>query len=367
MYNGKEEKEEMINEDFIERSEDVREDKTEKYEYKIYNDEESLSGSYSSNHEPYIKDDENIHGPNAGNMSGNDTSRTLSGDYETIYNIWSFDGKLLAEYDENGVCVKNYIYMGKKLIAEYLPQTNEYYYFMSDQINSSRVVTDGTGTVVYSAAYGPYGDIQKVWTNTYEPKLKFSGKERNVYSNLDYFGARYYDNKSYRFTSVDPIINREEALTNPQLWNLYAYCRNNPITYYDPDGRDVFKSIKKWWKKAPLSSFVKGDFKGGFKKIGENLDRQLSDPMWVTGFIGGVKFKGGSALGKTSSNLVKDLISGRLKKSKSFFSELADKTVEQLDEIAKSKSQQAIKAKKMQKLIKQQNRLKEKLKNSEVK
>jgi len=24
---------------------------------------------------------------------------------------------------------------------------------------------------------------------------------------------------------------------NPQLWNLYAYCRNNPITYLDPDGK----------------------------------------------------------------------------------------------------------------------------------
>jgi hypothetical protein len=39
---------------------------------------------------------------------------------------------------------------------------------------------------------------------------------------------------------VDPIINKTEALYNPQLWNLYAYCRNNPITYYDPDGRLIF-------------------------------------------------------------------------------------------------------------------------------
>jgi RHS repeat-associated protein len=83
--------------------------------------------------------------------------------------------------------------------------------------------------------------VQKTWVNTYDPDLKFSGKEREGYSGLDYFGARYYDHKNYRFNSVDPIINREEALVNPQLWNLYAYCRNNPITYFDPDGMDFVK------------------------------------------------------------------------------------------------------------------------------
>ncbi len=91
--------------------------------------------------------------------------------------------------------------------------------------------------MVYSAAHGPYGDIQKTWANTYDPKLKFSGKERESYSNYDYFGARYYDHFSHRFLSPDPLRNKDEALTNPQLWNLYSYCNNNPIAYFDPDGR----------------------------------------------------------------------------------------------------------------------------------
>ena len=51
-----------------------------------------------------------------------------------------------------------------------------------------------------------------------------------------FFGARYYANGQYMFISVDPIVNREGAITNPQLWNLYSYCRNSPITYLDPDG-----------------------------------------------------------------------------------------------------------------------------------
>jgi RHS repeat-associated protein len=179
----------------------------------------------------------------------NSTPPTLPGDSRpglsqpkemvNTYYIYTFDGKLLAEYDHDGNCVRDFIYFGDRLIAEYRPQTNKYYYYMIDQVNSTRIITDENGNVVFSEAYGPYGDIQKTWVNNYDPKLKFSGKEREGYSGLDYFGARYYDHKSYRFNSVDPLINREEALFNPQLWNLYAYCRNNPITFKDPDGREI--------------------------------------------------------------------------------------------------------------------------------
>jgi RHS repeat-associated protein len=160
--------------------------------------------------------------------------------FNDTYYIYSYDGKLLAEYERDGateICTREYIYLGNRIVAEYQPGSNQYYYYMSDQINTTRLVTDETGNVVYSAAYGPYGDVQKLWMNTYDPKMKFSGKEREVFGNLDYFGARYYNNTQYRFLSVDPIINKEEALVNPQLWNLYSYCRNNPIAYYDPDGR----------------------------------------------------------------------------------------------------------------------------------
>ncbi|MCU0289504.1 MAG: RHS repeat-associated core domain-containing protein [Acidobacteria bacterium] len=194
--------------------------------------------------------DDNIHGPYfepfttsafTSNTSGKIQAVTIN--YIDTYYIYSFDGKLLSEYDQSGACVRDYIYAGTRLIAEYRPQTSKYYYYMSDQINSTRIITDDAGSVVYSEAYGPYGDVQKTWTKTYDPKQKFSGKEREGYSELDYFGARYFDNNSYRFISVDPIINKEEALSNPQLWNLYAYCRNNPITKFDPDGQSE-KDVK---------------------------------------------------------------------------------------------------------------------------
>jgi RHS repeat-associated protein len=61
-------------------------------------------------------------------------------------------------------------------------------------------------------------------------------KERDIETGLDYFGARYYSNMQGRFTSVDPE-NAGANPSDPQSWNGYAYARNNPLVYTDPDGR----------------------------------------------------------------------------------------------------------------------------------
>jgi RHS repeat-associated protein len=153
------------------------------------------------------------------------------------YYIYSFDGRLLAEYNILGHLVRDYIYFGGQLVAEYRQDIQNFYYSASDQINSTRIVTDSAGTVVYSAAHEPYGEIQKTWgVSTYDPELKFSGKPRDAESELDYFGARYYDRAQYRFISVDPVTTVGAAVYDPQSWNLYSYCGNNPLVYVDSTG-----------------------------------------------------------------------------------------------------------------------------------
>jgi len=156
------------------------------------------------------------------------------------YYIYSFDGRLLAEYNVFGHWVRDYVYFGGQLVAEYraTEQGSKYYYYASDQINSTRIVTDNTGAVVYSAAHEPYGGIQKTWTADLDLELKFSGKPRDSESELDYFGARYYDRAQYRFISTDPTTRRSSS-GDSQRWNLYSYCSNRPISWLDPDGKDL--------------------------------------------------------------------------------------------------------------------------------
>jgi RHS repeat-associated protein len=54
-----------------------------------------------------------------------------------------------------------------------------------------------------------------------------------------YFGARYYGSRIGRFTTIDPVYTWQENLVDPQRWNRYAYARNNPLRYKDPDGRVI--------------------------------------------------------------------------------------------------------------------------------
>jgi RHS repeat-associated protein len=69
---------------------------------------------------------------------------------------------------------------------------------------------------------------------------KFTGKERDTESGLDYFGARHYGSSMGRWMSPDPLNLTDERLMNPSnTLNKYAYAANNPLKYVDPDGKDI--------------------------------------------------------------------------------------------------------------------------------
>lgn len=75
-------------------------------------------------------------------------------------------------------------------------------------------------------------------------RQKFTSKERDNETGLDFFEARYYSSNLGRFTSVDPydatVTAKEkdfrEYLGQPQNWNHYAYVVGNPLIFIDPDG-----------------------------------------------------------------------------------------------------------------------------------
>ena len=88
----------------------------------------------------------------------------------------------------------------------------------------------------------------------------FTGKERDAETGLDYFGARYYGGAQGRFTSPDPHNPLTESrsarelsdyIGEPQNWNRYAYTRNNPLKFFDPDGMETKLAVGKQTRDNP--------------------------------------------------------------------------------------------------------------------
>ena len=71
---------------------------------------------------------------------------------------------------------------------------------------------------------------------------KFTSKERDQESGLDFLGARYMSSAQGRFNSADRSL-ADQHTTSPQRWNLYAYARNNPLKLVDMNGFKVIEAV----------------------------------------------------------------------------------------------------------------------------
>jgi RHS repeat-associated protein len=120
---------------------------------------------------------------------------------------------------------------------------NLFVYF-ADSLGSSRKIEEvaagaSTATVCYDADFYPFGR-ENTFTNTCSQNYKFTGKERDSESGLDYFGARYYSSSLGRFMTPDwaakPTAVPYAHFGNPQSLNLYSCVENNPLSTTDPDG-----------------------------------------------------------------------------------------------------------------------------------
>jgi RHS repeat-associated protein len=83
--------------------------------------------------------------------------------------------------------------------------------------------------------YYPYGGEMAI-SNGDSNNYKFTGKERDAESGLDYFGARHMASTMGRFMSADPS-RLSVFFTSPQSWNRYSYVYNIPLRLTDDNGK----------------------------------------------------------------------------------------------------------------------------------
>lgn len=184
------------------------------------------------------------------------------------YYIYGLSGEVLSEFTVD----TNLVVSG--LAAPPLDVATDYMH--ADHLGTPRVVTNQNGGEVTRHDYYPFGEeILRGYPPDGESH-KFTSKERDWETNLDFFGARYFSSTSGRFTSIDPLsvpkLQRADRdkfsafVVQPQNWNAYAYARNNPVVRIDPDGLYTFLlpgtdwDKKDWNESNPLYQEVARTF-----------------------------------------------------------------------------------------------------------
>jgi RHS repeat-associated protein len=167
---------------------------------------------------------------------GNRVSKNAGGiSTEYVY----FGGNAIAERNPSAGNWTDYIFFNGKRVARRDP-SGAVHYYLSDHLGSTTMVVNAAGTIENESDYYPWGGELKISAADSGNHYKFTGKERDAETGLDYFGARYYSNGMGRWLSPDWAEKPEAVpyaeLGDPQSLNLYGYVRNLPTTRHDADG-----------------------------------------------------------------------------------------------------------------------------------
>jgi len=147
-------------------------------------------------------------------------------------------GTVLAETDSSGNWTNYILFAGQRLARNV---SGDIKYYITDHLHSTAVFADKSGSVLDDNDFYPWGGVVPgVGNTTSNNTVRFTGKYRDTESQLDYFGARYYENATGRFMSPDwaakPVTVPYASFGDPQSLNLYSYVRNSPIVRVDANG-----------------------------------------------------------------------------------------------------------------------------------
>lgn len=137
------------------------------------------------------------------------------------------DGEVLKYVKVGGQRVARSSQTGGEFIAQS--------YYLTNHLGSTTLSIADDGKVTSATMYAPYG-VSESLGDTQASPYKFTGQELDTETKLTYMHHRYLDTDQARFITPDPVFALEERFTDPQQWTPYAYARNNPVAYTDPNG-----------------------------------------------------------------------------------------------------------------------------------
>ena len=152
--------------------------------------------------------------------------------------LYNENREAVAEEESDGNVIRYIRRLG--LISSDSEKAKTYYHYVFDEQGSITHVINGEEK---ESGELPQEDVQSRVLNHYEydafgntirceeqvhNRFRYTGEQYDPLTGQYYLRARYYNPVSARFTQEDTYYG--DGL------NLYAYCKNNPVVYYDPSG-----------------------------------------------------------------------------------------------------------------------------------
>ncbi|MHB0916491.1 MAG: RHS repeat-associated core domain-containing protein [Thiobacillus sp.] len=196
---------------------------------------------------------------------------------ESTYTLYNEARQRIADLDANGRITRQHLWLGDHLIATLdarqpkalqapadgfwkeltqtaralwqsaTGQTDRLAFVHVNHLGAPIAATNQAGQILWQADYAPYGNVIKVGAvrlerikgqrPAYTLALRLPGQWEDSESGLYYNDFRYYDPRSGRYLSPDPLGRMAERLGSS---NAYAYVNNNPLSYVDPWGLILF-------------------------------------------------------------------------------------------------------------------------------
>jgi len=163
---------------------------------------------------------------NAYNGEGLRVAKTVNG--QTTYFLYEYD-KVVLEVCADGAEKARNLY-GTNLLMRTVG--DESYYYVYNGHADVTALIDKTGNIAATYYYDVFGNILEE-TGNIDNNITYAGYQYDAETGLYYLNARMYDPKIARFLQEDTYRGDPN---DPLSLNLYIYCGNNPIIYWDPTG-----------------------------------------------------------------------------------------------------------------------------------
>ena len=156
------------------------------------------------------------------NGDGLRASKTVSG--TTSQFVWDVSGQLPLLIKDASM---EYIYGPGGMPVEHVNNSSALW-LHHDQLGSTRLVTDSTGSIQATYTFDPYGSLVST-TGTVTISMLYAGEYKDTESTFYYLRARYYDSGTGQFLTDDPAA--------PTTRSPFDYLGGDPINGSDPTGQ----------------------------------------------------------------------------------------------------------------------------------